>query len=484
VLGAPSGDVGIGRFPIRDVAFRWGAAVRTVIGAVTANRVGASSGAGARARAALVVLVSLAVVASAVVLAPGGAVAEPTSYALGSLDGQHGWNGGIGGFVNNESGAEAVTTADSYSGERSWRYGRGYGSPGQGTPYSPVAATVGRPSSGAAGDVAILRFAFRAVVPGDGSLQSVYLGSVARNDRTGMQLSLRNLGGGVDLAMSRMSGVGCNTESVVLSTVSGATWHTVEMRSQLHEDVDLDVTTYIVDGVEIGREVAWPMPWRVCNGFDYTPGSSIKLMSTSPNTPAFSGFYYDDMSLQVVSSSAGETVGFFGTGDADRGGGDGRGDGDVLAASVRRRERDHRLHGGEQPGGRGRSAGGEHEPQPRGDGTRQRHVVHVHRRGHQRRRHRPALRRVERRRADRADHDHDHDDADDHHDHRHDDHQTASDDDLDAPAVDDASDHDADHDPAADDDDARTAGGDDDHHERAAAEPPGGRRHRGTGGAW
>jgi putative cell wall-binding protein len=261
-----------------------------------------------------VLVVACAIVAATVVLAPHGADAEPRSYALGSLDGQHGWNGGIGGFVNNESGAEGVTTVDSFSGERSWRYGRGYGSPGQGTPYSPVAATVGRPSSGAAGDVAILRLAFRAVAPGDGSLQSVYLGSEVRNDRTAMHLSLRNLGGGVELAMSRMSGVGCNTESIVIATVPGATWHTVEMRSQLHEDVDRDVTTYIIDGVEVANEVAWPMPWRVCNGFDYTPGSSIKFMSTSPNTPAYSGFYYDDLSLQVVSSSAAATVGFFGTG--------------------------------------------------------------------------------------------------------------------------------------------------------------------------
>ncbi|HVQ40448.1 MAG TPA: thrombospondin type 3 repeat-containing protein, partial [Pyrinomonadaceae bacterium] len=235
-----------------------------------------------------------------------------------SLDGQNGWNGGVPclTFLNNDAGDESVTITDAFSGSQSWRYGRGYGSPGCGTPFSPqLAGSVGRPSSGATGDIAVVKFAFKAVAPGDGSIQSLYLGAVGRDDRTGSTIVLRNEPAGVRLTMSTFTPnpPACDAfGSVDLATVSAGVWHTVKMTTLYHEDVSLDVTTYVIDEAQPGeittQAVSWMHPWRQCNGFAYTPGASLKFANTSADTVAFNGFYYDDVSLKVSNSSANNSV--------------------------------------------------------------------------------------------------------------------------------------------------------------------------------
>lgn len=246
------------------------------------------------------------------------AVRGQAQYTPTSLDGQNGWNGGVPCviFVNNDAGDESVTNAAANTGLQSWRYGRGYGSPGCGTPFSPqLAGSVGRPSSGATGDIAVVRFAFKAVSPGDGSIQSLYLGAVGRDDRTGSTIVLRNEPAGVRLTMSNFNPnpPACDAfGNVDLATVSAGGWHTVKMTTLYHEDVSLDVTTYIIDEGQLGeittQAVSWMHPWRQCNGFPYTPGASLKFANTSADTVAFNGFYYDDVSLKVLKSGANNTA--------------------------------------------------------------------------------------------------------------------------------------------------------------------------------
>lgn len=243
-------------------------------------------------------------------------VSAQAQYAPISLDGQNGWNGGVPCvvFVNNDAGDESVTTADAHTGTQSWRYSRGYGSPGCGTPFSPQTASVGRPSSGAAGDIAVVKFAFKAVSPADGSIQSIYLGAVLRDDRTGSHIVLRNEAAGVRLTMSTFtSSPGCEDfQTEELGTVSAAGWHTVKMTTQYHEDLSLDVTHYVIDegtpGEVTADKVSWPHPWRECNGFAYTPGASLKFASAFDGNPAINGFYYDDVSLKVLKSTANNTA--------------------------------------------------------------------------------------------------------------------------------------------------------------------------------
>jgi hypothetical protein len=250
---------------------------------------------------------------------PGIAVADDP-YVLGSLDGQNGWDGGVGGFVNNDPGDEAVTDADFYTGARCWRYSRGYGSPGSGTPFTPQVASVGRPSSGADGDIAIVTFAFKAVTPEDNSVQSIYLGAVGRNDRTGCHINLKNLVGGVQLTMYTLSstpgpvpGSGCDNQDFpenLIATVSSNAWHTVEMTTQYFEDLTLDLTTYVIDGGGPVQFVSWPHLWRECNAYPYTPGASLKWAAAVDDL-AYDGFYYDAVSLEVRDSASDTQVGFF-----------------------------------------------------------------------------------------------------------------------------------------------------------------------------
>jgi hypothetical protein len=243
-------------------------------------------------------------------------VTVQAQYAPTSLDGQNGWNGGVPCliFVNNDAGDESVTIAEAFSGSQSWRYGRGYGSPGCGTPFSPQVVSVGRPSSGSAGDIVVVRFAFKAVTPGDGSTQTLYLGSVPRTERTASQIALNNEPAGVRLTMSTFTpSPGCGGfGSVNIATVSAGDWHTVKMTTQYHEDLSLDITRYVIDEGTPGEvtvdQVSWMHLWRECNGLPYTPGASLKFANTSPDTVAYNGFYYDDVSLVVRNSAANNSV--------------------------------------------------------------------------------------------------------------------------------------------------------------------------------
>ncbi|MCY2994596.1 MAG: Ig-like domain-containing protein [Planctomycetota bacterium] len=242
-----------------------------------------------------------------------GAVSAP-GYALAPLQGQMGWSGGAQpDFTNNDTnidngdgtyGDEQVTNAAAYLGANAWRYSRGYGSPGQGTPFSPLfGATFGRPSSGATGDTVTMQFAFRAVSPGDGSKQNIYEGTADGGDRTGAQIYLENTAGGVRLTMYD----GLLDDYQTLATVVGANWHTVKMTTVYYEDLFQDLTTYVIDEGQSGQVIATGTPWahlyRAQNGFDYVPGSRFKFYSSFDGDSAIKGFYYDDLSLAVSESS-------------------------------------------------------------------------------------------------------------------------------------------------------------------------------------
>ena len=235
-------------------------------------------------------------------------------FTLDPLQAQAGWSGGAQpDFTNNDTnidngdgtyGDEKVTSAAAHSGTNSWRYSRGYGSPGQGTPFSPLfGATFGRPSSGATGDTATMRFAFKAVSPGDGSKQNLYEGTADGGDRTGGHIYLENTAGGVRLYMYD----GLLDDYRTLATVDGANWHTVKMTTVYHEDLAQDLTTYVIDEGQPGAIVAtgttWIHLWREGYAYPYTPGARFKFASSFDGNPAIKGFYYDDLSLEIASSS-------------------------------------------------------------------------------------------------------------------------------------------------------------------------------------
>ena len=267
----------------------------------------------------------------------------PVTYTLGDLNGQNGWDGGIVGgnpvpFTNNNPDSNVVTAADAYSGTQSWRYSGSYNSPGAGTPFTPVVATVGALNATAAGspitpagNKSVVSFAFKAVAPGDGSRINVYEGSDARDDRTGASLYLENStangnpAGTVSLFnFTQMNNPpDCNSLQVNMWAVAAGTWHTVEMTTvypnlTVGNPSTYGFTTYVFDKGTLNEATfsmqSWPHAWRSCNGFNYAPGSSLKWSNSFNDYPTHQGFYIDDLSMTVINTATNTTVGTFATG--------------------------------------------------------------------------------------------------------------------------------------------------------------------------
>ncbi len=242
-----------------------------------------------------------------------------SGYVLGDLDGQNGWNGGNGGFTNYSPGDADVVNTTVHSGTQSWYFKKGYNSPGQGSPFSPVVASVGALANGASGNQSIIEFSFKAAALNDASRITVYEGSVNRDDRTGANIYVENMAGGlVQLYMFRSDDDGpMNDYSALenIGTYPANAWHTVKMVTDYPVTNSMDRTTwgttkYYVDGVLTFTETTWTHWWRFNHGFAYTPGSSTKWT----NNNAGAGFYIDDVSMIVNNTVSNTTIASFGAG--------------------------------------------------------------------------------------------------------------------------------------------------------------------------
>ena len=286
---------------------------------------------------ALGAVLSTVVLAALVFAVP--ALTAGGAYTLGDLSLQNGWDGGAGGggFTNNNPNSNVVTNTDAHTGTQSWRYSGSYNSPGAGTPFTPNVATVGALNATAAGspitpagNKSVVSFAFKAVVPGDGSKINVYEGSNSRDDRTGASLYLGNNTdngnpvGTISLYnfASANDSPDCNTPQVNLGNVSAGAWHTVEMTTTYPNLVVSDPstygsTTYVVDKGTGSQQTftmqSWAHAWRHCNGFNYSPGGSLKWSNSFNDYPTHQGFYIDDLSMVVTNTVSNTTVGSFST---------------------------------------------------------------------------------------------------------------------------------------------------------------------------
>jgi hypothetical protein len=269
------------------------------------------------------------------------ALAAFAAYSLGDLNLQNGWDGGIVGgnpvpFTNNNAGSNVIVNTVAFHGTQSWQLGGSYNSPGAGTPFTPDVATVGALNANLAGspitpagNKSVVSFAFKAAAPGDGSRINVYEGSYARDDRTGGSLYLRNDTangnpvGTVSLYnFSSANDADCNTTQVNLGSVTAGAWHTVEMTTiypnlTVTDPSTYGSTTYVFDkGTLVQQTVtmqSWAHAWRKCNGFNYTPGGSLKWVSNFNDYPSHLGFYIDDVSMTVINTATNTTAGSFAT---------------------------------------------------------------------------------------------------------------------------------------------------------------------------
>jgi len=221
-------------------------------------------------------------------------------YALGPLSPsggptQAGWSGGAQtGFTNNDPGDEQVINTEAYSGSNSWHYARGYGSSGQGTPFSPETALVAGP-----GTQLDFSIAFKAAsATGDDSAQNLYIGTTAGNDRTGFNIYLTNDAGGTGLSLHTFEGTSF-IENVFATNLSRTDWHVLTVSAVFDADSANDVFQYSLNGTLLYTGNSWPNPWRVANSFTPAYGNSIKFADGGGDTLAHQGFYYDAMSYDV-----------------------------------------------------------------------------------------------------------------------------------------------------------------------------------------
>ena len=211
--------------------------------------------------------------------------------------GQQGWSGGAqAGCTNNDPGDEEIVNTEAYEGSNSWHYARGYGSPGQGTPFSPTMASVAGP-----GTTFEFSIAFKAASStGDGSEQNIYMGTAAGTDRTGFNIYLTNDSAGDGLHLFTYDDpVSFAQESLAVNLDRNA-WHEVSVVAVFDANPDNDVYQYSVNGSLVYTGNSWPNPWRVDNGHTPVYGNSIKFADGGGDTLAHSGFYYDSMSYDII----------------------------------------------------------------------------------------------------------------------------------------------------------------------------------------
>ncbi len=291
-------------------------------------------------------VVSILSVAALVGVLTGPAWGLAGLYMLGNLSLQNGWDAGIvgQGFTNNLPNSDVVTDSDAFNGKQSWRYSGSYGSPGSGTPFTPYVATVGAPNAASAfgaganspvtpaGDESVISFAFRAVAPGDGSQINVYEGNrdVVDPNRTGPNLYITATSA-TDVTLHRFhfsSTDSCSNQDfpdLTLATVAAGTWHTVKMTSIYPNVTPSDfstygTTTYVIDEGTPGEitvtdpDVMWVHQQHYCDGSPYSPGTAVKWSNSFNDYPVHQGFYIDDVSMKVINTASGVTVGLFSTG--------------------------------------------------------------------------------------------------------------------------------------------------------------------------
>jgi len=227
-------------------------------------------------------------------------------YVLGPLSpppgttAQQGWSGGAQpGFTNNDPGDEEVTNTEAYAGSNnSWHYARGYGSPGQGTPFSPVMSGVAGPGT----DFSFSIYFKAADAAGDGSEQNLYMGTAAGTDRTGFNIYLENASSGDGLHLYTYDWIsGSSAKQVFATNLDRSEWHHIHVDAQFRADPADDTFEYSVDGTPLFSGNSWPNNWRLSEGYTPVYGNSIKFADGGGDTLAHDGFYYDSLSYSFAS---------------------------------------------------------------------------------------------------------------------------------------------------------------------------------------
>ena len=253
------------------------------------------------------------------VIAAGGGSGE--GYALGPISDsgngtiQEGWTGGAQAYFQNDAtDDETVTDAEANSGNNSWFLSNAYNNPGQGSPHAP---SLGLPSGTGPGTVFTLELYFKAEATGDGdgSTHKIYQGTYAGDDRTGININIKNdtdaSGDGLNISTySYDAGTGAFPATTIASNLDRNVWHKVNVTYTIDAsgDPSLDTAVYSVDDGAGVSANTWMNVWRVANGYTQAYGDNIAWGGASNAT----GFYYDDITYSSDFDGSSQTIGFEG----------------------------------------------------------------------------------------------------------------------------------------------------------------------------
>ena len=221
---------------------------------------------------------------------------------------QFGWSGGAQTYFQDDSrDDEAVTNTKAYEGTKSWCFSLAlYNNPGQGSPFTPALALETQAENETEFNTSLFgkcirsTFYFNAEAANEGSVIKIYNGSYAGDDRTGFNVNIRKLAGGIQITSYTFSN-GSFPEIELVNSLGYGAWHKVEVTVVYDPDPENDTFTYrINDGT--GQDVlSWPNVWRKHNNFERSYGTRLAFGTTGvPGPICFDNILIEDISSELT----------------------------------------------------------------------------------------------------------------------------------------------------------------------------------------
>ena len=238
-------------------------------------------------------------------------------YDLGPIDNgitqQGGWSGGArAGFINNDDPPyEKIVNEIYYSNNQSWCLGgrNMYGSPGEGTPFTPALNIETNSVDETAFNESIKGKTFHysfwvnaadtGVDPTAPRAISIYNGSYQGDDRTGLNINIVKEVGGIRIfTYSFIASPESYPQNNLATDLSYNEWHNVKASVTYAADGDPenDVFIYTINDGTPQQVLSWINVWRKANPFPLSYGTRLKFAGNNTDP---SGIYFDDILLEL-----------------------------------------------------------------------------------------------------------------------------------------------------------------------------------------
>jgi hypothetical protein len=211
---------------------------------------------------------------------------------------QGGWSGGQAvGFTNNDAGDEQIVNTEAHSGAQSWHYARGYGSPGEGTPFSPNLSN----AVTAVGDNFSGSLWFKAHTIGDGSSVAIETGNLVGDDRAEILAYVTNAAGSLNvITYEWIDGAPSYSTVNVAPSLDPEAWH--RLNFSLTKTLTGNSLTLNVNGGSPVTVAAYLAEYRDVSSFSYSESSRLKFRDRGSDVAGQNGFYFDDVTYTFTAA--------------------------------------------------------------------------------------------------------------------------------------------------------------------------------------